>query len=209
MKEIVIVGAGGFGREALYLIKEINSVQQRWIIKGFIDDNLDALRGIQCDYEVIGRISDWQPNENEVFAIGIASPRAKETVTKILKDKKAIFVTLISPFAQISDFVQLGEGCIVTSGTLIGDCVKIGSFVNIASAMVGQDSSIEDFSTITGYVNVASAHIGKRVFVGSHSVILHGRRIGDDAFICAGSIVFNHIKPSTKVFGNPAKKANF
>ncbi len=209
MKDIIIVGAGGFGREALYLIKEINKVKQKWIIKGFIDDNLEALKGVKCDYEVIGRIRDWQPKDNEVFAIGIASPKTKEAVSTLLKKRNAIFETLISPFAQVCDYVEFGEGCVVTNGSMIGDCVKIGSFVNIASAMIGQDSLIDDFSTVTGYVNVASAYIGKRVFIGSHSVILHGRKIGDDAFICAGSVVFNHIKPLTKVFGNPAKKANF
>jgi len=203
MKEIIIVGAGGFGREALYLIKEIDN--PNWTIKGFIDDNLNALDGIECEYKVIGSIRDWKPKDNEVFAIGIASSRAKEAVTKLLKEKNAKFITLISPKANVYKYSEFGEGCIVTSGSMIGDCVKIGNFVNIASAMIGQDSTIDDYSTITGYVNVASAHIGKRVFIGSHSVILHGRKIGDDAFVCAGSIVFNHVKPSTKVFGNPAK----
>lgn len=208
MNEIIIVGAGGFGREALYLIKQINKVKPSWIIKGFIDDNLDALDGIQCDHKVIGKISDWQPNDNEVFAIGIASPRVKEIVTNKLKGKGANFETLISPYAHICDYSKIGEGCIVTSGSMIGDCVKMGNFVNVASAMIGQDSTINDFSTITGYVNVASAHIGKRVFVGSHSVILNGRKIGDDAFVCAGSIVFNNVRPGLKVIGNPAKKVN-
>jgi serine acetyltransferase len=30
--------------------------------------------------------------------------------------------------------------------------------------------------------------------------------IGDDAFICAGSIVYSNVKAGTKVFGNPAKR---
>ncbi len=59
----------------------------------------------------------------------------------------------------------------------IGDCVKIGCFVNIAEAMIGQDSIIGDFSTVTGFANIASAILGKRVFVGSHSVILNKRKI--------------------------------
>ncbi len=209
MKNIIIIGAGGFGREVLYLIKDINKIEQQWNIKGFIDDNLNALDGIKCDHQVIGIINDWEPNEDDFFAIGIANPKTKEKIVSTLKSKNAKFATLISPHAYISEYIDFGEGSIIFPMSTIGDCVKIGNFVHIAGSMIGQDSIIGDYSTTTGYSNIASATLGKRIFVGSHAVILNGRKIGDDAFICAGSIVFNHIKPSTKVFGNPAKKFDF
>lgn len=205
MKDIIIVGAGGFGREAMSLIKEINKEQYQYTIKGFIDDNLNALDGIQCDIPIIGKISEWNPIENEYFVMGIANPQTKETVTRLLMSKGAKFETLIGVKAYIGDHVKLGEGCVITSGS-IGSCTTLGDFVNIAGSMVGQDAQIGDYSTITGFANVTNAHIGKRVFVGSHAVILNKRKIGDDAFICAGSIVFNNVKAGIKVFGNPAKK---
>lgn len=205
MKDIIIVGAGGFGREALYLIKEINKELEQYNILGFIDDNLNALDKIKCGVKIIGTITDWQPKTTELFVIGIASPKVKEKVVTDLKSKGADFISIISPRSQISDYTEIGEGCVI-SGSFIGDNVKIGDFVNVAEALIGQDSAIGDYSTVTGYVNIASAFLGKRVFVGSHSVILNNRKIGDDVFICAGSIVFNHIKNGLKVIGNPAKK---
>lgn len=208
MKDIIIVGAGGFGREALYLIEEINKVSLEYNVIGFIDDNLEALDKIKCHKKVIGTIKNWDPNVNEYFVNGIASPKGKEYVTSILKQKGAKFVTIVSPTARIGGFTEIGEGCVI-SGSFIGDNVKLGCFVNVAEAMIGQDSIIGDFSTLTGYVNIASAYLGKRVFVGSHSVVLNHRKIGDDVFICAGSIVFNHVKSGQKVIGNPAKKADF
>ena len=36
-----------------------------------------------------------------------------------------------------------------------------------------------------------------------------GLTVGDDAYICAGSIVFSKVKAGTKVFGNPAKRMDF
>ena len=71
MKDIIIVGAGGFGRELLQWIKDINKVENKWNIKGFIDDNINALSEYMCDYEVIGTISEWEPKKNEMFAISI------------------------------------------------------------------------------------------------------------------------------------------
>ena len=72
--------------------------------------------------------------------------------------------------------------------------------------MVGQNAIIGDFSTVTGYANITNAQLGKRVFVGTHAVIMNKKRVGDDAYICAGSIVFNNVKAGIKVFGNPAKR---
>jgi len=209
MKDIIIVGAGGFGREAYYLIKTINAVAPRWNIKGFINDIPVDLKSKKIDVPIIGTIKDWQPSENEVFAMGISSPAGKEKIAKTLKPRGAIFATLISPKANVCPTAEIGEGSIISYPSTIGDCAKLGSFVNVAGSMVGQDAEIGDFSTTTGYVNVTNSKIGKRVFIGSHAVILNDRRVGDDSFVCAGSIVFHNIKPNTKVWGNPAKKVDW
>ena len=207
MKDIIIVGAGGFGREAYYLIKSINAASPRWNIKGFINDIPVDLKGKKIDVPILGTIKDWRPSENEVFAMGISSPIGKEKVATLLKSRGATFVTLINPSARIIETAEIGEGCVI-SGT-IGDCAKLGRFVNIAGSMVGQDAEIDDYSTITGYVNVTNATIGKRVFIGSHSVILNDRKIGDDVFVCAGSIVFHNVKAGVKIWGNPARRVDW
>lgn len=208
MKDIIIVGAGGFGRDVLYLIKDINKNEKQWNVKGFIDDNTNALDGVKCDYKIIGTIKDWQPSSNEVFAIGIASPKVKEIVVNIMKGKGAKFETIINPKSFISEYVDIGEGCIITALN-ISDNVTIGDFVHMSSAIIGQDSVIGDYSTITAFVNIASATIGKRVFIGSHSVVLNNKKVGDDAIIAVGSIVVNHVKSGAKVIGYPAKRMDF
>ena len=206
MKDLIIAGAGGFGREALALAKTLNKIEPQWNIKGFINDILDALDGVKCSHSIIGTIKDWQPSDNEVFVMGISSPAGKEKVAGILKAKGAQFVTLIHPYAIMGEYVEMGEGCVINGRSSIGGGAVLGDFVNLAGSMVGQDAVIGDFSTVTGYANITNAHLGKSVFVGSHAVILNKRKVGDGAYVCAGSIVFNNVKPGVKVFGNPAKK---
>ena len=203
MKDLIIVCAGGFGREVYYMAKSIG----KWNIKGFIDDNIHALDGVNIALPIIGTIKDWVPSDNEVFALGVSNPKTKETIVSIMKAKGAKFETLIAPHSRIIETTTIGEGCIISGS--VGDCVKIGNFVSIMGSMIGQDSVIEDYTTTTGYTNIASAHLGKRVFVGSHVVVLNGKKVGDDAFVCAGSIVFSNVKAGTKVFGNPAKRMDF
>lgn len=206
MKELIIVGAGGFGREAYYIAKAINTVQKKWIIKGFIDDDLHALDGVKCGINIIGKISNWEPNENEEFAMGIASAAAKKICSHTLEDKGAHFINLIHPLALFNEDATIGRGCVISARSSVGAGTVVGNFVHIAGSMIGQDAVIGDYSTTTGYANLTNAYIGEGVFIGSHAVILNKRKVGDYAYVCAGSIVMSNIKAGTKVFGNPAKR---
>lgn len=209
MKKIIVVGAGGFGREAYYLIQAINQVEPQFKVMGFLDDNPNALEGKKIDCPILGSVNDWQPSDNEVYAMGIAAPKTKEKVATILVGKGAKFVTLIHPAALVNKDAIIGIGCIIGGRSSVGALTRVGDFVHIAGSMVGQDGLIDDYSTTTGFANITNAKLGKRVFVGSHAVVLNGLTVGDDAFICAGSICFSKVKPGTKVFGNPAKKMDF
>lgn len=203
MKNIIIVGAGGFGREAYYLIKDINKQKPTWEIKGFIDDYLLSLKDKHIATPIISTIVDYIPKEGDWFVMGIASPKGKEKVATLLEERGARFATLIHPAACVNETVEIGEGCVVFGGS-IGDCSKLGRFVHIAGSMIGQDVEIGDYSTTTGYVNIPKSTIGKRVFVGSHAVILNC--LEDDVEVVTGSIVFHKVKTGCKVMGYPAKK---
>jgi sugar O-acyltransferase (sialic acid O-acetyltransferase NeuD family) len=207
MQELIIVGAGGFGRELLQWVKDINRVEQKWIIKGCIDDNLKALDNYECDYNIIGRVEDWQPQGSEVYACAIANPSIKERVVNSLKLKDALFINIIHPTAIIGDFNKIGEGFVAYPKSCINVNTKIGNFVTLLSSSIGHDAVIGDYSTISSYCDVTGGvKIGKRVFLGSHVTIVPKRNIGNDAYIGAGSVVISHIKENRKVMGNPAKK---
>ena len=70
MKDIVIIGAGGFGREVAWLIERINNESPTWKIKGFIDDN-EQLWGKQEDnYKVLGG-TDYLKKCGEIYTFKI------------------------------------------------------------------------------------------------------------------------------------------
>ena len=53
MKDLIIVGAGAFGRELLQWIKDVNKVMSKWTIKGFINDIPDTLEGFNVEASVL------------------------------------------------------------------------------------------------------------------------------------------------------------
>lgn len=210
MNELIIVGAGGFGRELLQWIKDINKVKPTWTIKGFIDDNLGSLDGFECDYKVIGTISDWVPLDNEVFALAIANPKTKEKIVKTMKQKGANFVDIIHPTAKISDHAIYGEGLVMYPSSGLSPNCQVGNFVTLLSSGIPHDAIIGDYTTISSNCGLTRGIvIGKRAFLADHACILPEKKIGDDAYIGMGSVVIKNVKNGQKVFGNPAKVIDF
>lgn len=214
MKDIYIVCAGGFGREVYHLICEINKSAVKdgkdpvYNIKGFLSDVTVELDKRYIHADIVGKIQDWEPQNDEVYAIGIADPDAKERLTTLLKSKGASFETLISPRAYIPDDAIIGEGCILNP-YYMDHGVEIGNFVNIMGSALGEGCVIGDYSTTTAFANLTNAQIGKNVFIGSHAVIMNKKKIGDKAFVCVNSVVYNNVKAGMKVFGNPAKRIDW
>ena len=207
MKDIIIIGASGFGREVLQWIKDINKIKETWCIKGFLDDNLNALDGYTCDSKILGTINDWNPSENEEFVFAIASPKVKERIAMKLKAKGAHFARVVHPTSLIGEFCEIGEGLVVTPRAKISPNVKIGDFVTVLGCGIGHDAEIDDFSTLCGNCAVnGHVRLGKRVFVGTSAVIAPSKKVGDDAYICMGSMVVTNGRAGYKVMGNPAKK---
>lgn len=210
MKDLIIVGAGGFGRELLQWCKDINKQKPTWNIRGFIDDNPNALNGYECDYSVIGSIKDWCPSDNEEFALAVAEPHLKEKIVRILKTRKAVFATIIHPTARICDFSKIGEGLVLYPYSGINVNTKIGNFVTLLSSGIGHDCEVGDFCTISSYCDITGGvKLGKRVFIGSRSTVVPKRKIEDDVYIATGSIVVTNLKSGVRVMGNPAVKMDF
>lgn len=207
MKEILIVGAGGLGRELLEWLKDCNEVKPRWRIKGFLDDEPGKLDGFDCDHKIVGTITEWTPSADEVFACAIADCQSKERVVSLLKSRGATFESIIHPRAVIGDLNRIGEGLIAFPNSVITVNAVVGDFVTLLNSQIGHDAVVGDYSTISSYCDITGCvTIGKHVFLGSHVTVAPGRSVGDGAFLGAGSVVLGDVQANTKVLGNPARR---
>lgn len=208
MQDLIIVGASGFGRELLMVIKEINKVKEEWNVIGFIDDNLNALEGYECSHSILSTIDDSKPDDNTLFALGIAAPLVKKSVVAKLKNRGAKFATIIHPTAKIGDATTIGEGLILFSYADISVNCNIGDFVFLNSfAQIGHDSVLGNYCTLFPNSSIAGGSILEEgVLIGTGASTYPGIKIGNNATVGMNSAVIRNVKENTTVMGVPAKK---
>ena len=207
MKDVIIIGASGFGREVLHTIHAINKINPTWNVLGFLDDNVHALDGFSIGYKVLGKIGEWKPKENEYYVLAIADPRTKKIIALDMKEKGAMFASIIHPSVEIGDRVSMGEGVVMFGNVGISVDVTIGNFVFFnALDGIGHDVIIGDYCTFGPKVCISGAtKIGECVNVGALASTYPGVEIGDYATIGMNSAAIRRVKPNTTVIGVPAK----
>lgn len=208
LRKLVIVGAGGFGREMVAWARQSVQTGVEWELKGLLDDNLDALAGKKTPAAVLGRIMDYQPEKDDVFICALGIPAVKRKVTEMLMGRGAEFSRLIHRTAVIGDNVEMAAGVVMCPYSVASANNRLGFGVAInLHATVDHDATVDDWSQINCHCDLtASVRIGREVFLGSSVSVIPGVTIGDRAYIGAGSVVLRNVAPDTKVVGCPARR---
>lgn len=208
LKNLYLVGAGGLGREILSQIQVVHDAHgARWNIKGFLDDTDDPLHGKTCDYGVVGTIRGYTPAPEDVLLMCISSPQAKRELVPFLKDKGAVFDSFISPFTNMGRHNQVGEGAVICAGFGMTVNIRIGNFVTLQTCYLGHDVEIGDYCTLHDEASLlGKVSLGNGVLVGNSAKIAPNVQIGDNAYVCMGSIVLKNVPAGAKVLGNPARE---
>lgn len=208
MNRLLIVGAGGFGREVLNWAQDVPAVGRDWDVGGFLDANLSAVNEYDCGFPVLDDPLAYAPQEDDRFICAIGHTRTKIRVCNHLKKRGAKFITLIHPTAVVGSTCVIGEGCIFCPGSIVTTDVRIGDFVtaNLHST-IGHNAVIGNGCTLSCHVDITGfASLGEGVFLGSHASVLPKAVVGDYAVVGAGSVVLKRVKPGATVMGVPAKQ---
>lgn len=208
MKDLYIIGAGGFGREVAWLVERINAVEPTWNLVGFIDDDESKWDTNEDDYPVLGGCEYLKKLGNVYAVCAIGAARIRKIVIEKMKESTVKFATLIDPSALISKRVEIGEGTIICANSIITVDIKIGEHVIInLDCTIGHDDIIDDFVTIYPSVNVSgNVYLGECCELGTGMQIIQGKRVVGNTIIGAGTVVVRDIETSGTYVGSPAKK---
>lgn len=213
MRKIAIFGVGGFGREVLALIKDINKVKPTWNIVGFFDDGHEKGELIN-GYPVLGKTEELNRWPTPIsLAVSIGNPKVKKNIIDKVSNPLVDYPTLIHPLVWVGDkeFVEIGKGCIICAGTLITTNIKIEDFVILnLGCTVGHDSIIKKYSSFMPSVNISGeVTIGEGVYVGTGAKIINQLEIGEYTIVGAGAVVSKTLPARCTAVGVPAKPIKF
>ncbi|MBX3436700.1 MAG: acetyltransferase [Planctomycetaceae bacterium] len=205
---LIIVGAGGFGREVYDWACAAAAAGADWTVEGFLDDNSSALEGFPMPAGILGSAATYEPQADERFVCAIGEPCIKLQIARGLQARGAQFTNVIHPTALVGRQNRLGVGLILCPYSVITTNVTVGDFVTLnLHGTIGHDAVIGDGCTLNNHTDVTGwVTLGEGVFLGSHASVLPHARVGDYARIGAGSTVLRSVKPQTTVIGVPGQR---
>lgn len=204
MKDLIIIGGGGFAKEVIWLA---NDCKRR--VRGVLDDKADTHGTTIQGVDVLGNIDTWLEYLDCEFIIAIGSPRTRFKVcSNMFKSGAPSFATLIHPSVIYSNTVTFGVGVIVCAGTIITADVSIGNhnILNL-NVTVGHECNFDTFVTVAPMAAISgNVTLSKCAEIGTGAVIRQGITIEKGAMLGMGGILTKNI-PELMIFaGNPAKK---
>lgn len=209
MKRLVIVGAGGFGRETLDVLRAMDPDESEFAFAGFVArDEPDAGMLARIDAVWLGSDEDFlgAPTASH-YVIAIAAPRLRERLAEIFDAAGLVPATLIHPNATRGRDAVIGAGSVLAAGSQVTTNIRVGRHVHLDRLVtIGHDSRIADFVTVhPGAVLSGGVTIGIGTLVGTMSCVLPGRSVGSDVVVGAGALVTRDVADGTTVIGAPAR----
>jgi len=205
-RRLLIIGAGGLGRELESWLDLAPQDSRDWRIYGYLDDNPGALCGFPSSYRVLAGLESFAFEDTDLAILAIGNPKTKRQVVERLGGKVE-FLTFVAPDALIGKHVNLGRGTVVGVDCVLTTNIEIGEFVTINSrTAIGHDVQIGAYTSLMGNVMVSGkCSIGESAYLGTSATLVQGRRIGERAVVAAGAVVIRHVAVGATVVGNPAR----
>lgn len=210
MKNLVIIGAGGFAREVFDMANYCYGSDPDFKVKGFLSDGPSNIE--EMGYPaVLNTVSEYEIEENDVFFCGIGSVQDRKKCVEIILLKGGIFINLIHPNVVIAPSVKIGIGVAIKAYCVLASDVVIEDFTFLQSAVImGHDVHIGKYCQINSFSFFAGcSKLEELVFVGAHSKFIQSAKAEEQSVIGIGSLVLRKVKKGTTVFGSPAKVVKF
>ena len=205
MRDVVIIGAGGAGREACSAFQESG----KWNVLGFADDNPQLQRAHFCDVPVLGGFSWLERERSKRFAVlcAIGNPRVRQRLVERAIALGLDFCSIVHPSVNISRWVEIGPGSIICAGSTVTTHVRFGAHVTVnVGCTVSHDAVIGDYCNINPGCRIAGAvNIGAGVDLGMGAMVIQNRRIGEWSTIGAGAVVTKDVPSHVTAVGVPCR----
>jgi sugar O-acyltransferase (sialic acid O-acetyltransferase NeuD family) len=209
MQKVVIVGAGGHGREVLDVFEALNEGTRRYEVLGYIVETGFGTPGELVNGRPILGDFDWldgHTHEVEVIC-GVGAPELRRRLVQRAAAVGARFCSVVHPSVVRTRWIEVGAGVVIAPGCVLTNQIRIGNHVHVnVGCTIAHDGVLEDFATLAPGVRVCgNVTLEEGCYVGTGANIVERRRIGAWAVVGAGSTIVQDVPPNTTVVGVPGR----
>ena len=209
MKKVVIIGAGGHGREVVEILRHQQEREKSFTLHGFVDDNASFHGKLMDGLKILGGWSWFERAEREEVSVICAagSPEVRRRLAQRAESLGLSFASAVSPLAYISPHAKIGKGVMIFPFAFVSNATRIGDHAILhVSSFIGHDTKIGRYSMISPGANVAgNVSVGEGCWLGIGSSIIQGKAVGEWSFIGAGAAVTRDVPSRVVAVGVPAK----
>ncbi len=201
--QVILIGAGGFGREVLQYIRDAGTHRA----VGFLDGNADATAGWADSPPVLGAPDTHDIRRDVEYIIAIGSPAVRAAIAARFEINGARFATVVHPRAYVAATAAIGVGCVIAPGAVVGPyAVMCDHAVLNVLASIGHDATVGRCTVFSPYAVINGAVIvGDEVLLGTRATVLPRVQVGQSAQLAAGAVVYRDVPAYALAQGDPAK----
>lgn len=214
---IVVVGAGGFGREVVDVIEAMNAESPEqaappWRLLGVLDDspsetNLERLADRSIPF--LGALDDFlrERHRDTAYAVGVGATAVRRRIAERCDAAGLAAATLIHPSVTMGSRVSVGAGSVLCAGARITTNIDIGRHVHVnLNVTIGHDTVVEDYVSLNPLASISGDCVLETgVLVGVGGIVLNGLSVGRGATVGGAACVVKQVEPGATVVGVPAR----
>lgn len=200
MKNLILIGAGGYAKSVLDSIDYNN-----YHMVGFIDEF--KKEDEHLGYPIIAHSLEEIKDRNKyVYFISVGNNKNRLRWYEMINKYDLEIINIIDSTAIISPMAIIGKGCFVGKMVVINSKSIIGN-----NCIINTKALIEHGCILENHVNMSTNSVingdvvvGEGSFIGSSSVTIGQLKIGKWSTIGAGAVVVKSVDSNVTVVGVPA-----
>jgi sugar O-acyltransferase (sialic acid O-acetyltransferase NeuD family) len=209
-RPLLIVGAGGFGRETAEAVRAVNAERPTWDLLGFLDDD-PSLRGREVDgVPVLGPLANLERYTDGMLVVSVGRPDnyfARKRIVQRLGLPASQYATIVHPTAVVPPAATVGPGSVLLAAVVATTAIRIGAHVAVMPGVVlTHDSAVADYGTLGAGVRLAGGvQVDEGAYVGSGATVREDRKVGAWALVGMGAVVTRDVPAGEVWAGVPAR----